>query len=1192
MTHGLATTLNRFFLIALILPFLGDKATAQGNTADLQCIITDPSGSAVAGALVSVENPAIGFARETTSGNTGEYTFLSLPPAHYTIRVEAKGFRTAVVSDFQLTVGQKAHLPIRLDISPLAEALNILVSNTEVETTRSSLATTIDQRAIEDLPINGRSYIQFTLLDSATTRDNQPILAPAPTSGLNINGQRARANFVSIDGADAIDNSVNGVRATLSQEAVQEFQILKSGYAPEYGRASSAVINIVSKQGTNQWRGDVFGYLRSRKVSATNAFAGEPDPGDTRVQAGATLGGPIQKDKTFAFLSFETAQANSINFSQIGRDNLGLNPVSITLPGGFTTTALLTSQQEQYIKSADPAIAVPYALLATAGADVAIRGNTPGGPNTFGLVPNPLPSSFRGLKSETGNYKATEETYFYSARFDHQFRTDQNFFIRFSVSPSDLTGLQSNGQNQVTALNAFSRTANSSTRDLAVALQLASQFSPMWLNELRFQFARRGVGLTANSSRVAVEIPGTASIGQEQFAPLFRTEKRWQLADNVTHIHRSHTLKMGIDFNSLPVKATFPINQGGIYYFPATLAVDDPVVRAVAGTTLISAWKLSGAPVFSPVQTYGFGLPDSFVQQFGGLENATARSTNTTLGAFVQDSWKVTSNFTLNYGLRYDVEFTPRFSASSQLSQAGEDLLGVTQGIPRDTNNWAPRAGFAWDPAGDGKTVIRGSYGMFYGHPLLAIAFLSDVVDGTKSPYLITPHETGADDLFQGRAFTGPLGQAIANPALGYEGDAQRYDPLSPVFSNQSSALALSPLLAQTLPVAKNFEYDYALQGTFGIERELAPSLTFAVDYAYTHGSHLLRPRNINQGNYGLIIAYEQALAVCPNLPGVVGNGCSSPIYGGTAGPLAGLWDALGGSSDTSLAPLGQLIFNQFRATGPNYTWANTVSDGFLSKPVMESLVRTFGLPHAPGDAVIPFFNVKQYESSGSSIYHAVTATINKRFSRHYQLLGSWTWSHAIDDSTDLQTLQEPQDNANTRLDRGNSNFDQRHRLVISGIFDSPAHSFRRPIARSLWRDWTFAPVIEISSGRPYNLLTFHDSTLINSTETARPSVVALGTPGAYASPDGAVGLVQPPLGSAGNLGRNVYRMSRFASVDLRVTRHISLGENRMIDLSADVFNLFNRVNVREVDNSFTQGGRPVAAFVPRQIQFSLKFFF
>jgi len=239
---------KRFLTVALLLTCWAGHALAQGNTADLQGVITDPSGGTVSGARVTLENPAVGLVRETTSRD-GEYSFLSLPPARYAIRVDAKGFRSAVVSDLLLTVGQKAQLPIRLEISPLVEALNILVSNAEVETTRSSLATTIDQRAIENLPINGRSYIQFTLLDSATTRDNQPILAPAPTSGLNINGQRARANFVSIDGVDATDASVNGVRATLSQEAVQEFQILKSGYAPEYGRASSAVINIVSKQG-------------------------------------------------------------------------------------------------------------------------------------------------------------------------------------------------------------------------------------------------------------------------------------------------------------------------------------------------------------------------------------------------------------------------------------------------------------------------------------------------------------------------------------------------------------------------------------------------------------------------------------------------------------------------------------------------------------------------------------------------------------------------------------------------------------------------------------------------------------------------------------------------------------------------------------------------------------------------------
>ncbi len=1158
-----------FLGIALALVFSAEAPLAQINTADLLGRVTDSTGAFIQGARVSADNLATGWGRETTTQEAGEYLFLAVPPGRYRLTVEAQGFRPAVVQEVVLTIGQKAQLPFQLEISGLKEAVVVTADAALVETTRSSLATTINQRAIDNLPSNGRSYINFLLLDSATTRDNQPVLGPAPTSGLNIGGQRARANMVSIDGADAIDNSINGVRATLSQEAVQEFQILKSGYAAEYGRASSAVINILSKQGTNEWRGNLFGYLRSRRVSATNAFAGEPDPGDTRTQAGFTLGGPIKKDKNFLFLSFETNQRNSTNFSQVGRDNFGLKEIPHPLGAGFGTL-WVTQQQETYIKSLNtPApLALAYATIATNASRVALWGNTAGGPTSFGLIPNPLPASFQGLITETGNYRTTEETYFYSARFDHQFSGGHNLFLRVSASPSDLTGLPSNGQNQLTALNAFSRTTNSSSRDFAVVSQLASNLSPAWLNEFRFQFARRRVLLTTNGSNVAIEIPGVASTGQEPFAPLYRTEERWQFTENLTHIRGSHTYKMGIDFNRIPVRAIFPLNQGGLYYFPAALAVDDPIVSGVVASSLgpevVAGWKGTGAPAFSATQAYGFGLPESFVQQFGGNAGATAQYKVTTLGWFIQDSWKLASNLSLNYGLRYDVEFTPTIPASSSLSEAGERLLGVMQGIPRDTNNWAPRLGLAWDPLGDGKTVVRGSYGLFYGHPLSGIIFLSDVVDGTQSPYLVAPHGVGADDLFQGRAFTA-VGGELVNSSLGYISSQQRFDALSPAFATQETALQLSPILTQTLPVASNFEYDYTQQATLGVERQLNRDFSLAVDYTFAHGSHLLRPRNINQGSFALINAYRQG----PN------------------GPLGALWNALG-----PLAPLGEVLFNQFRGTGPNYIWANTVSQGALSKPVMDALVQAFDLPHAPGNAIVPFFSVKQYESSGASVYHGMTITLRKKFSQYYQLLGSWTWSHAIDDSTDLQTLQEPQDNMNSQLDRSNSNFDQRHRFVISGVFDSPWTSSHRGLLGHLLAHWSLSPTIELSSGRPYNLLTLNDRTYINSSSTTRPSVVPAGTPGSFLSPDGKVGLVEPPIGSVGNLGRNVYRTNAFASIDLRVTRSFPFGEGHRVDLSVDIFNLSNRVSIREVDTSFTQAGRPVGAFDPRQIQFSVKVVF
>jgi TonB dependent receptor-like, beta-barrel len=688
-----------------------------------------------------------------------------------------------------------------------------------------------------------------------------------------------------------------------------------------------------------------------------------------------------------------------------------------------------------------------------------------------------------------------------------------------------------------------------------------------------------------------VEIPGAASIGTEPFAPADRVEKRWQISNNLSRLRAAHTYKAGVDFNIIPATATFPLNQAGLYSFPTTLSVEFPMISAVLGRQLAAALKASGAPDFTAVQLYGMGLPESFVQQFGGSSRATAHYRNTTLGVFFQDSWKVAANFMLNYGIRYEAEYATRRAASSSLFQQSEELLGVGQYLPRDNNNIAPRLGFSWDPFTSGKTVLRGSYGLYYGHPLTALSFLSDIVDGADSPFLVSSQLTGVEDLFQGRALT-PIGSNLLEPGLGYQPDQQRYDPLSPAFLSADSALFLSPVLPTTLPIERQFRYTSSQQATLGIEREFADDWAVSADYIFLRGLHIPRPRNINQGNFDLIAAYERAARVCPALPGVSNAGCANPVYGNAGGSLAGLWDALGGNGATSLAPFGQLIFNQFRASGPNYAYSQTLSGGTLSEPALDSLAAQFGLPLAPSNQFVPFFNVKQYESSASSFYHGVTLTVRKRMSRHYQILGSWTWSHSIDDATDIQTFEEPQDNSQVRLDRGNSNFDQRHRVVVIGILEAPASRPGGSFWRTLCADWTLAPRIEVGSGRPFRLLTRTDRTLVNSSSTARPNVVPLGTPGSYASPDGEAGLSIPDLGAVGNLGRNVYNTSGYQAVDLRLTRRIQIGERIRLNLTTDVFNLFNRVNIQKVDTAFTQSGRPVSSFNPRQIQFGVRILF
>jgi len=1174
----------------LSLFFAGSPLTAlaQTNTAELHGVLTDPSGNRVPAGTITIRTLDTGLARSFITSEDGSYAFLGLRPAHYSVRVEASGFRPILANEITLTVGQKAELSFKLEISPVMEAVEVLSNTQLLEARRTSVATTIVEGLIKNLPSDSRNALQFGLLDSAVTRENQSSLPPIPATGLNVDGQQMRANMVTIDGVDAIDNTVNGVRVTIPQDAVQEFILLKSGYEAEFGRSSGASINIVSKAGGNRFQGDAFGLVRSRHLSATNAFADEPDPSDTNTQAGFTFGGPLRKEDVFFFTAFEAAQNNSVGISTIGQDSYGLRSVS----NPFAPSSLmLTEDQARFIQSAPAPLAVPYSLIVDQASRTGLYGNTPGGPTTFALTSNPLPASFRGLTAEARNYKKTEDSYVHSTRVDKRLSNAHMLFARFGLNSSDSRGRSSNSQTQIDAQNSFSRTNNLFVRDLSFTSQLSSSLSPTWLNELRFQFGRRGLGLTTNGSSVAVEIPGAASIGAEPFAPADRVEKRWQVSDNVAHASGSHSFKAGLDLNYIPAVASFPLNQLGLYAFPVTQSVDSPLIASILGSQLTAALKAAGAPSFTAVQLYGMGLPESFVQQFGGPSRARAQYSNTTLGGFFQDSWKPASNFLLQYGVRYDIEFMGRKSASSPLFQQAEQLLGVVQSIPRDPNNVAPRIGFSWDPLKSGKTVLRGAYGIYYGHPLTALNFLADVVDGMNSPFLVASQLTGVEDLFQGRAFT-PLGRALVNPSLGYRPQEQRFDPLSPTFLDVNSALALSPILPTVLPIERNFRYTYSQHNTFGLERELAKDWTIAADYSFIRGSHIVRPRNINQGSFSLISSYERARAVCATLPGVATNGCANPLYQGVAGELAGLWDALGGNSPSSLAPLGQLIFNQFRSYGPNYSYANTVSTGKLTKAVLDQLATTFGLPRAPGNSFVPFFNVKQYESSASSYYHGLTLTLRKRLSRSHQLLASWTWSHAIDDATDVQTFEEPQDNSNTRLERGNSNFDQRHRFVLTGVFDSPWNGLKPVAARKLLSNWTFAPRLEIGSGRPYRLLTRTDRTLVNSSSTARPSVVPLGTAGSFLSPDGKVGLALPELGHVGNLGRNVYRSESFQSLDFRVSRHVQLVKNVRLNCIVDVFNAFNRVNIHRVDNSYAHSGRSVSAFNPRQIQAGLKILF
>src|SRR5690348_4652236 len=374
-------TLVRLGYIASVITLLAASAAAQSAaTAELHVTVKDPKGAVVRNATVAVRNEAQNFARTTTSNVNGEYQFLLLPPGRYTVSVEAAGFAKIVAQNVTVTVGQVAELPVMLQVAAASETVSVSADAELVETQRTSCTTTINQERIANLPINGRNYINFALTDSQVERDIAPSIGAAPTSGLNFSGQRARANLVNVDGADAVDNSVNGIRSTVSQEGVQEFQIVNNSYAPEYGRASGGVVNIITKSGSNEFHGDVFGYLRNRNLQATNPFsfnaAGKvSDPAYTRVQAGTAFGGPIVKDKTFYYFSYETTRRHETGFSNIGANNFGLLPFDTTQVGmpfgvlnltpdqvGFLTNpAVLADRKSTRLNSSHPSIS--YAVF-------------------------------------------------------------------------------------------------------------------------------------------------------------------------------------------------------------------------------------------------------------------------------------------------------------------------------------------------------------------------------------------------------------------------------------------------------------------------------------------------------------------------------------------------------------------------------------------------------------------------------------------------------------------------------------------------------------------------------------------------------------------------------------------------------------------------------------------------------------
>lgn len=458
------------------------------------------------------------------------------------------------------------------------------------------------------------------------------------------------------------------------------------------------------------------------------------------------------------------------------------------------------------------------------------------------------------------------------------------------------------------------------------------------------------------------------------------------------------------------------------------------------------------------------------------------------------------------------------------------------------------------------------------------------------------------------------------------------------------------PILPFTIPVQGNFQYALAQQANLTIERELSKDWKISFAYNFTHGTHLDHTVNINVTNPAILMSNDSN-AVTSGLLSITSSPLtvSVPATGtaGGCGPGTLVFNTAGGGSvligsgaNPVLAPgiLGEgftgpncggvpvgligtpAVFNFFRPSGPNPSFAGLVPGGY---PTLVAIAHAAGYPVGFPGVEVPWSDVEPQSSNGNSVYHAFTLTMTKRFSHGFELLSGWTWSHAIDDSTDLSTLLSPQDNSFPQLDRGNSDFDQRHRWITSAVYQSPASSGDSSFWRKFVSNFTVAPIVEVASGRPYNLLLGYDTNLDFGSSTGRPSFVKTSTPPpgstvspfihgfAFIPPNVCIGSdgtpfsfpnTVPYLGCTGDFGRNALRRPGYFDIDLRIARKIPVNERVNVEVIADAFNILNRFNVSDVNPvcdstaSFPSpavaacaGGQPTAAFDPRTFQFALK---
>ena len=888
-------------VLLLSLAFAPASAQSGSSTGTVRGIVTDPQGALVADATVTVKNKGTGVVRTAKTASDGVYQIQTLNPGAYSVEVTAPGFAKLLTAEIDVTVGETVGYDAHLKLGSADTVVEVTGNSTPlIDSTQSQQANTIEERQQVSLPNLSRNFAQQLFTLPGVADSNAPSIQDAnvgtgyQSSGASFGGGNGRGNLFTIDGGENDYGSGAPRVAHVPQDSVQEFQVNRNSFNAEFGFTVGSAINVVTKSGTNQFHGSAFGYFHDETTDAVNYFnsfgptAGQR-PFEQSAIFGGSLGGFIKKDKLFFFTSYERQKLDSnITTNLLGTaEAQGLAGQTNNLTSSLTCPAPVT--QACYLAQLT---AVGAGAIAGAVAPALTPVNNPQfvnlvAPDSGTFDGNAL-GAVQSAPGQNGRYNN------WVTRLDYQPNEKNSFLLRFSYTHE---------QNEVTGAGGVPRFTSvlQQIGDYTITANWNHVFNPNLVNTVRAQV------VPFNSSNnntphggAEFDFGSLGTVGTIFDIPYNQSQNQYQFDDDLSLTKGSHNLKFGGSFRPVQFNIFQAFLFNGDYQFEdgavslyQLFAGTPSAIAALNQINSIFGYPVGGPPStnLSAAQLYDVGLPIVLEQGAGnGQYNATSKP----FGVYAQDSWKATHNLTLNYGGRFDYDPIPNNYPASYF--------------------FSPRLGLAWDPFGDGKTVVRAGGGLFTAPELFIVPFTSTVLDGTAN-HIYATVRTAADSApqLEGALAMEKSGATAANP-----------NPALTTAQLATVGIGVIPtgptkLGGAFFSVDPNFKQQYSIQGSASVTQQLAPNLSFELGYIYYAGVHI---QLIQEANFAQTGAVDPFIGpIYAPKPGTTGGEPNATIVQNNETTSAG-HSTYNGLTASLTKKYGHGL--QFQV---NYTWSKAIDN-------------------------------------------------------------------------------------------------------------------------------------------------------------------------------------------------------------------------------------------------------------------------